>query len=89
MSIGLIGLCVSEEESVLERLWALWPGWEKTGHRLRFTMAGIVFFLAVVSIFFTLFPVTKAYNRDRRIWTALEELLWPYLTVRHLGDTPI
>ena len=80
-----------EKESVVEKIWALWPEWEKSGQRLRFTVAGFVFLMALFSVVFTIMPVSQASELKpiHYSWTSIEELVKPYLALRHHHRPPV
>ncbi|XP_064612001.1 uncharacterized protein LOC135475948 isoform X2 [Liolophura sinensis] len=47
----------SDKGTVIDRLWQLFPEWEKSGQKIRLTLAGFVCLMALCSIFFSLMPV--------------------------------
>ncbi|XP_074642699.1 uncharacterized protein LOC141899953 [Tubulanus polymorphus] len=45
-----------ETETLLEKVWQLVPEWDKLGHKLRLLLVGLVAFMAVISIIYTVMP---------------------------------
>jgi hypothetical protein len=46
--------------SIKEKFWETVPTWDTASKKLRMTMAGFVFFMALCSIVLSLFPVGQA-----------------------------
>lgn len=83
----------SEPPSLVDKLWSMCPAWEKTGEKARFVVAGFVFFMALLSVIFTLFPFrsstsVSAANTGTGMFS-LEELLKSYADLRHHGVPPV
>lgn len=45
---------------MVEKFWEVVPEWETASKKLRMTMAGFVFFMALCSIVLSFFPVGQA-----------------------------
>ncbi|KAJ8315703.1 hypothetical protein KUTeg_007853 [Tegillarca granosa] len=48
------------KDTVIEKFWEVVPEWETASKKLRMTMAGFVFFMALCSIVLSFFPVGQA-----------------------------
>ncbi|XP_060071644.1 inositol 1,4,5-triphosphate receptor associated 1-like [Ylistrum balloti] len=48
------------KEVVMEKIWDMVPEWEIAGKRLRMTLAGLVFFMALCSIIMSFLPIGQA-----------------------------
>ncbi|XP_021364654.1 lymphoid-restricted membrane protein-like isoform X2 [Mizuhopecten yessoensis] len=48
------------KEVVMEKIWDMVPEWEIAGKRLRMTLAGLVFFMALCSIIMSFLPLGQA-----------------------------
>ena len=76
-------------ESIITRLHKAWPGWQQVTERFRYTIAGIVFLLGVISLILTLLPGASASKKGSTdIWTKLENQLAPFLSMRHHRPPP-
>lgn len=47
-------------DTIKDKFWDVVPTWEVASKKLRFTMAGFVFFMAICSIILSLFPYGQA-----------------------------
>ena len=83
----------SEVETMLDKMWRWWPAFEKSGQRLRFALATLVFFMALFSIIFTLIPVgsaSAAHNKQPLYtpWYSFQEILQPHISLRYKEGNP-
>jgi len=78
------------QDGVMVRLYKGWPGWEKMVEKLRYTVAGIVFLLGVLSLIFTLLPGASATEKNvtADLWTKLERQFAPWISMRHHRPPP-
>ena len=69
------------------RLKEMLPVWEKSGLRIRYTLAGLVLAMGLVSIIFTLLPVGESFQVKSSFHT-FEELLQPHIRVKYNDGSP-
>ncbi|XP_023930521.1 uncharacterized protein LOC106167058 [Lingula anatina] len=77
------------KDTVVENMWNRWPHQESSFKTFRMAVTGLVLFMALLSIIFTLLPSYTTADRGREVYTSLEELLRPYMGLRHHFRPPI
>jgi hypothetical protein len=69
-------VCRTLKETLVDRFWALCPQVEYSSKKMRATMAGFMFFMAVLTVIFSLFPMSSA-NLEL------------HMGYRHMGRPPL